>query len=116
MLCYRQHPLTIHYVNDFIKKLIAIIEDEPFYGSQRALAIRAGVDRAQLHRVLNSNLAPSHRLVGRIAAVLPNREGSNLIAHYLQTIAAEIAKEQKGAKSYVPPEKRRRRVTLTADK
>lgn len=84
----------IHYVNEFLNKLHAVLEAEPFRGNQRALALKAGLDRAQLHRVLHEKREPSPRLVGRIASALGKAEAAALIKCYLQGVAAEVTQEQ----------------------
>jgi hypothetical protein len=79
-----------------VKLINVAIDSAPFNGVQNALAVKAGIDRAQLHRVLDPDnpLTPSPRLVGRIAAALPKREAAALIQSFLQAVAAEVAEHQ----------------------
>lgn len=83
-----------HSVATLLNKLHAAVATPPFNGSQRKLRLAAKVDTGQFHHVLNAKLAPTPRLIGRVALVLSKRSGQELIKDYLQQIAAEIAQAQ----------------------
>lgn len=95
MLNNLQHSFLSHYVTKLLKRLHAAVDSAPFDGSQRKLCLAANVDRGQFHHVLSGKLAPTPRIIGRVALVLPKRNGQDLIDEYLQQIADEIAQAQK---------------------
>lgn len=97
MLKILQHSFLSHYVTKLLKRLRTAVASAPFDGSQRKLCLAAKVDRGQFHHVLSGKLAPTPRIIGRVALVLPKRRGQELIDEYLQQIAEEIAQAQEEA-------------------
>ncbi len=57
-----------------------------FEDNQRALALHAGIDPAQLFRVLTGDSEPTPQLVGRLCGTLPAVVAARLIAAFLQDI------------------------------
>jgi len=82
-------------VTTFLKELQAALDAAPFHGNQRALCLAAVIDPGQFHRVLNGKQAPTPRVVGLVAKVLPRRSAQGLIDCYLKEVAAEIAQAQR---------------------
>ena len=91
MLTFRQHLITIHFVNEFQKKLQTVLATPPFEGNQRALAQYTGVDRGLLNRVLKGTRSPTPELVGRLCGTLPPNDAAQLLESFLGDVVGETA-------------------------
>jgi hypothetical protein len=96
----------IHFVNLFQAELKALIASEPSLGNQRALAIKAGIDRGLLSRILKveDGRTATPQLVGRICGILPANAAKLLLVAYLTDVAAEAAAAYPKSKKTVQAE------------
>lgn len=102
--------VCIHYVNEFRKKLNELVSSEAYKGSIRAIADRAGMDHALLHRVLKGVRAPTPEFVGRFCGILQADEAKELLVAFLSDVAKDIAASYPTSGKSVPS-----KVTLRAD-
>lgn len=81
-------------MNEFQKKLTAVLGGPPFEGNQRALALFSGVDRGQLHRVFAGTRAATPELVGRLCGTLPPGDAASLLKAFLDDIVEETKRAE----------------------
>ncbi len=91
LLTFVNYMLHIHYVNKFHKEFKRVLNDPPFNGTQLALAQHAGVEPAQLNRVLKKTNAATPEFVGRLCGSLPPEQSALLLKAYLDDVLAATA-------------------------
>lgn len=96
-------------MSHFQKALKMVLEREPFRGIQRALALHAGIDPAQLSRVVAGEREPTPELVGRLCGSLPADVSACLFKAFLEDIVAATAEAKPGP--LAKPEHKKRRGT-----
>lgn len=78
-------------MNQFLKEFSQVLNSPPFDGNQRALALHAGLEPAQLNRVLKKTNGATPEFVGRLCGSLPPEQSARLLKAFLDEVLAATA-------------------------
>lgn len=89
-------------MSHFRSQLAKVLLAPPFFDNQRTLALHAGIDPSQLHRVYTGKIQATPEFVGRLCGTLPAKDSADLFRAFIHDVVAAATAAQPAIKPEAP--------------